>query len=65
MLGLTSPYIMITEENIPSVRGASQAYGLSFTHGTWIDNIQITKPTIMVSVPRIFEKIYAKIHEHR
>jgi hypothetical protein len=34
---------MITEENIPSVRGASQAYGLSFTPGTWIDNIQITK----------------------
>ena len=29
MLGLTSPYLMITEENIPSVRGASQAYGLS------------------------------------
>src|SRR6476620_1491866 len=23
MLGLTSPYLMITEENIPSVRGAS------------------------------------------
>ena len=34
MLGLTSPYLMITEENIPSVRGASQAYGLSFTPGT-------------------------------
>lgn len=43
MLGLTSPYIMITEENIPSVRGASQAYGLSFTPGTWVESIQITK----------------------
>jgi outer membrane receptor for ferrienterochelin and colicin len=43
MLGLTSPYILITEENVPSVRGASQAFGLSFTPGTWIDNIQITK----------------------
>lgn len=43
MLGLTSPYLMITEENIPSVRGASQAYGLSFTPGTWIESIQITK----------------------
>jgi outer membrane receptor for ferrienterochelin and colicin len=43
MLGLTSPYIMITEENIPSVRGASQAYGLSFTPGTWIESVQITK----------------------
>jgi outer membrane receptor for ferrienterochelin and colicin len=43
MLGLTSPYIMITEENIPSVRGASQAYGMSFTPGTWVESIQITK----------------------
>jgi len=43
MLGLTSPYLMITEENIPSVRGASQAYGLSFTPGTWVESIQVTK----------------------
>ena len=43
MLGLTSPYLMIAEENIPSVRGASQAYGLSFTPGTWVESIQITK----------------------
>jgi len=43
MLGLTSPYLMITEENIPSVRGASQAYGLSFVPGTWVESIQITK----------------------
>lgn len=43
MLGLSSPYLMITEENIPSVRGASQAYGLSFTPGTWVESIQITK----------------------
>jgi outer membrane receptor for ferrienterochelin and colicins len=43
MLGLTSPYIMITEENVPSVRGASQAFGLSFTPGTWVESIQITK----------------------
>ena len=34
MLGLTSPYLMITEENVPSVRGASQAYNLSFTPKT-------------------------------
>ena len=43
MLGLTSPYLMITEENVPAVRGASQAYGLSFTPGTWVESIQITK----------------------
>lgn len=43
MLGLNSPYIMITTENIPSIRGASQAYGLSFIPGTWVESIQITK----------------------
>jgi len=43
MLGLNSPYILMAEENIPSVRGASQAYGLSFVPGTWVESIQITK----------------------
>ncbi len=43
MLGLTSPYLLITQENMPMVRGASQAYGLTFTPGTWVESIQITK----------------------
>ncbi|CAL2088960.1 Outer membrane receptor proteins, mostly Fe transport [Tenacibaculum sp. 190524A02b] len=43
MLGLTSPYLLITQENIPSIRGASQAFGLTFTPGTWVESIQITK----------------------
>ncbi|QBA64995.1 TonB-dependent receptor [Muriicola soli] len=43
MLGLTSPYLLITQENIPMVRGASQVYGLTYTPGTWIESIQITK----------------------
>ena len=43
MLGLTSPYILITTENVPSIRGASQTYGLSFIPGTWVESIQITK----------------------
>lgn len=43
MLGLTSPYLLIAEENIPSVRGASQAFGMSFTPGTWVESIQVTK----------------------
>lgn len=43
MLGLNSPYLLISEENIPSVRGASQAYGLTFVPGTWVESIQITK----------------------
>ena len=43
MMGLPSPYLLFTEENIPIIRGASQVYGLSFTPGTWIENLQITK----------------------
>ncbi|MDO4727785.1 MAG: TonB-dependent receptor [Bacteroidota bacterium] len=43
MLGLNSPYILVAEENIPAMRGASQAYGLSFIPGTWVESIQITK----------------------
>ena len=60
MLGLTSPYILITEENIPSVRGASQAYGLSFVPGTWVESIQITKGA--GSVINGFESISGQIN---
>jgi len=60
MLGLTSPYLMITEENIPSVRGASQAYGLSFTPGTWIESVQITKGA--GSVANGYESISGQIN---
>ncbi len=60
MLGLTSPYLMITEENVPSVRGASQAYGLSFTPGTWVESIQITKGA--GSVVNGFESISGQIN---
>ena len=43
MLGLKSPYILIATENIPSIRGAAQTYGLSFIPGTWVESIQISK----------------------
>ena len=60
MLGLTSPYLMITQENIPMVRGASQAFGLTFTPGTWIESIQITKGA--GSVVNGFESIAGQIN---
>ena len=60
MLGLTSPYILITTENIPSIRGASQAYGLSFVPGTWVESIQITKGA--GSVVNGFESIAGQIN---
>jgi len=60
MLGLTSPYILIATENIPAVRGASQAYGLSFIPGTWVESIQITKGA--GSVVNGFESITGQIN---
>ena len=60
MLGLTSPYLMMTQENIPSVRGASQVFGLSFTPGPWIESIQITKGA--GSVVNGFESISGQIN---
>ena len=60
MLGLKSPYILITEENIPMVRGASQTFGLGFTPGTWIESIQVTKG--MGSVTNGYESIVGQIN---
>ncbi len=60
MLGLTTPYILIATENIPSIRGASQAFGLSFIPGTWVESIQITKGA--GSVVNGFESIAGQIN---
>ena len=60
MLGLSSPYILITTENVPSVRGAAQAYGLSFIPGTWVESIQLTKGA--GSVTNGFESIVGQIN---
>ena len=60
MLGLTSPYILITTENIPAIRGAAQTYGLSFIPGTWVESIQITKGS--GSVINGFESITGQIN---
>ena len=60
MLGLNSPYLLITQENIPAVRGASQVFGLTFTPGTWVESIQITKGA--GSVVNGFESISGQIN---
>ncbi|HIP49684.1 MAG TPA: TonB-dependent receptor [Lutibacter sp.] len=60
MLGLTSPYIQLTQENIPAIRGAAQVYGMSFIPGTWVKSIQITKGA--GSVINGFESITGQIN---
>ena len=60
MLGLTSPYLLFTQENMPLVKGASQIYGLSFIPGSWIESIQITKGS--GNVVNGFESISGQIN---
>lgn len=45
MLGLAGPYTLITRENIPDIRGLSAVTGLTFTPGTWIESMQLSKGT--------------------
>jgi len=43
MLGLSGNYILMTQENLPGVRGLMSTYGLGFTPGPWVESIQVTK----------------------
>lgn len=45
MLGLASPYTLITRENIPDTRGLAAITGLNFTPGTFIESMQLSKGT--------------------
>lgn len=43
MLGLDQKYILLTKELLPEIRGVSNAYGLNFIPGRWIESIQLVK----------------------
>lgn len=43
MLGLDQKYILLTKELLPEIRGISNAYGLQFIPGRWIQSIQLVK----------------------
>ncbi len=60
MLGLAGPYVQITRENMPDVRGLSALYGLTFTPGTWIEGIQLNMGA--GSVVNGFESITGQIN---
>ena len=60
MLGLAGPYVQITRENMPDVRGLSSLYGLTYTPGTWIEGIQLNMGA--GSVVNGFESITGQIN---
>lgn len=41
MLGLAGPYVQITRENMPEIRGLLSLYGLNYIPGTWIHGMQL------------------------
>ncbi|HJW30929.1 MAG TPA: carboxypeptidase-like regulatory domain-containing protein, partial [Saprospiraceae bacterium] len=43
MLGLSGKYSLISQEQIPGIRGLAIPYGLLYTPGPWIESIQISK----------------------
>lgn len=60
MLGLAGPYVQMTRENIPDIRGLSSLYGLLFIPGTWIESIQLNKGT--GSVANGYESVAGQIN---
>lgn len=43
MLGLTGAYTSFTRENIPDIRGLAAITGLTFTPGTFVESMQLSK----------------------
>lgn len=43
MLGLAGTHTSFTRENIPDVRGLAAITGLTFTPGTWVNSMQLSK----------------------
>jgi len=60
MLGLAGPYVQITRENMPDVRGLAALQGLSFTPGPWIEGMQLNMGA--GSVVNGFESVTGQIN---
>ena len=60
MLGLAGPYVQMTRENIPDMRGLASIYGMELVPGTWIESIQLNKGP--GSVVNGFESISGQIN---
>jgi outer membrane receptor for ferrienterochelin and colicins len=60
MLGLAGPYVQITQENMPNIRGLAALSGLTYIPGPWINSIQLN--TGAGSVVNGFESITGQIN---
>lgn len=60
MLGLAGIYSQILTENVPTIRGLGQPFGLGFIPGPWMESIQISKGS--ASVINGYESITGQIN---
>ncbi len=60
MLGLAGIYSQIMTENIPSVRGLGQPFGLTYIPGPWMESISISKGS--ASVVNGYESLTGQIN---
>jgi outer membrane receptor for ferrienterochelin and colicin len=60
MLGLAGAYTALTRENIPDSRGLASITGLTFTPGTFVESMQLSKGT--GSVVNGFESVAGQIN---
>jgi hypothetical protein len=79
MLGLATPYTLITQENIPTIRGLASIIGLNLTPGSWVQGMQLSKGTgsvangyeslagqinVELQKPDASEKIYLNVYQN-
>lgn len=43
LLGLAGPYVQMTQENMPGIRGIAGIYGMALTPGPWLESVQLAK----------------------
>jgi outer membrane receptor for ferrienterochelin and colicin/copper chaperone CopZ len=60
MLGLAGPYVQITKEGLPDIRGLAALDGFTFIPGPWVDGIQLNHGT--GSVINGFESVAGQIN---
>ncbi len=60
MLGLSGNYTLLSQEQMPGVRGIATPFGMLYTPGAWIESIQISKGA--GSVVQGYESITGQIN---
>lgn len=60
LLGLSGNYTQMMSENMPSMRGLANSFGLSYIPGSWMESIQVSKGTS--SVLNGYESISGQIN---